>query len=265
MKKVLLILGVLAVLVVVGLAVLVGSADAVVKNAVETLGSEATQAPVAVNDVELSLTEGSGAVRGVTVGNPEGFETPSAFELGEIRVVLDTSTVTSDTIVVKEIVIDSPQVTYEWSLGGSNIATIQENVDAFTAKYSIPDTGKGKGKGKKPPSDDTASAPKKDDDGTKLIIEDLRITGGRANVSASFLGGKKLGADLPEVHLTDLGKGEGGITPEELTARIISELSDVVTIAVDALGLDGLAKGVTDAVEDAVDGAVEGVKDLFGK
>ena len=80
--------------------------------------------------MELDLTSGKGALRGLKVGNPEGFETPSAFQLGAISIKVDTGATSGEKIVISEIVIDKPDVTYELGGGGSNIDAIQKNVDA---------------------------------------------------------------------------------------------------------------------------------------
>ena len=121
----------LAVVVVAAVVFLFASLDSLVEAAIEEIGSEATQASVRLDEAEISPTSGAGALRGLTVGNPKGFKTKSAFELGEVSIKLDIGTVTEDTIVIKEIVIDGPQVTYEIGPDGTNIDAIKKNVNAF--------------------------------------------------------------------------------------------------------------------------------------
>ena len=76
-------------------------------------------------DVEISATSGKGALRGLVVGNPAPFKTESALNLGEISVSINPTTITGGTIVIKEIVIGSPEITYELDSRGSNIDAIQ--------------------------------------------------------------------------------------------------------------------------------------------
>lgn len=71
------------------MVVLVSNLDSIIKTAVEEVGSEATQAKVTLSEVEISADEGKAALRGFSVSNPAGFETPSAFKLGEVAVTLD--------------------------------------------------------------------------------------------------------------------------------------------------------------------------------
>jgi uncharacterized protein involved in outer membrane biogenesis len=254
-KKVVIVLLILAALGVAGVLVLLGSLDAIVKAGVERIGSDATLAPVTLDAVDISPQTGKGALRGFQLGNPEGFATDAAIRLGEIRVHVDTSTLASDTIVVKEVLISGPEITYEISgLGNeSNIAAIRANVDAYMKRLlgdSAPESG----------SDEASSS-----GGKKIVIEKLRIEKGRIHVSATFLAGQKVGAELPPVELTDLGKDEGGLSPEATGVKILEALTKGVGNAVSALDLGKLAKGVKKGVEDAVDGVLEGAKGIFGK
>lgn len=252
MKKILIVLAILAVVAVGGALVLLGSLDSLVKSGVEKIGSDATQAPVTLDQADISLQSGKGSLRGFTLGNPEGFATDSAIRLGEITVELDTSSVTSDTIVIKSVLISGPEITYEVSGMGneSNIAAIQANVDAYMKRMM----------GESQPSGGGTGGDK--GGGKKIVIESLRIEKGQINVSATFLAGQKVGAALPPLTMTDIGKDEGGLSPEAVGAKILDALLSGVGEAVAGLSLDKLKDGVKKGVEDAVGGAVKG---LFGK
>ena len=52
-----------------------------VKKAVETYGPEALGAEVKVEEVEIGLFRGTANVRGLVVGNPEGYKEPNAIEM----------------------------------------------------------------------------------------------------------------------------------------------------------------------------------------
>jgi len=97
------------VLLVVGLGVVLVAAlviflftglGAAIRAAVEGVGSRATQTEVSLLYADVSLTSGEGTLKKLVVGNPKGYSTPSAIELGEIHVQIDTSTVTSDTVLI---------------------------------------------------------------------------------------------------------------------------------------------------------------------
>ena len=255
-------LGVVIAVAVVAVVFLFSSLDSLIKEAVEKYGTEIIQAEVRLNKVEIDATSGQGGLRGLKIGNPKGFETPSAFELGGVGVKLDIGSVTEDTIVIKEIVISKPQVTYELGTGGSNIDAIRNNIDAYVKAH-----GGGTGGGAK----------KESGEGPKLVIENLYVRGGTVSVSANIplMKGKKMTAPLPDIHLKDIGKEEKGATPGEVAEEVLAEVGKSISGAMSGIGvgatldslqdsLAGAAKGVTDAVSgagDTVKGAVSGAGD----
>ena len=254
--------GVVVLAIVGGVFYVLSSLDTLIKDAVETYGSDVTKAEVKLAEVDLDLTSGKGALRGLMVGNPEGFETPSAFQLGAISVMVDIGATSGDKIVITEIVIDKPDVTYELGGGGSNIDAIQKNVDAYMAQF-------GGGGGKPAAKKDAAG------EGPKLIIENLYVRGGTVNVSATILAGKTMTAPLPDIHLKDIGKEDDGASPAEVANEVLTSISDGATKAVAGLGigktldslkqsLEGATKGGTDALKKSVEGATGSIKEGAG-
>ncbi len=269
------VVGAVIVVVVVVFAFVLSNLDALVKEAVEKVGSDSTQARVSLDKVEISLKSGSGTLDGLKVGNPKGFQTPSAFELGRISVAIDTAKSGAEVVVIKEIVINRPKVTYELAGTASNVNAIKKNVDAYAKQFS-------------------SGGAKKGGDGPKLIIDNLYIKGGQVGVSAAFLKGKALSAPLPDVHLKDIGKKEKGADPAAVAQKVIDSMTQGATSAVGALGLDkmmgdaakaageaakAMQQGAGDAAKAAKEGAEsvgkalekgageagEGLKKLFGK
>jgi len=247
MRIILIALGV-AVVGAVGVFVFVlSSLDGLIKDAVETHGSRITKAKVTLASVDIDLTSGRGALRGLTIGNPEGFETPNAFELGAISITIDTSTVADDTVVIKEIVIEGPVITYELGADGSNIDAIQRNVDEFMAQFGGGGSSESSG-----------------GEGPKLVIEDLYIRGGAVNVSASFLGGKSLGSDLPDIHLEDIGREGDGATPAEVAEQVIAAITAGTTSAISGLGLEEMMGSAGEMLEGVAAGAGEMLEGVTG-
>ncbi len=243
-------IGIVAALVVVVAAAVIflfASLDTLIEAAVEDIGSEATQARVELDQAEISPTSGVGVLRSLTVGNPKGFKTPIAFKLGEISVKLDIATVTEDVIVIKEIIISKPQVTYEIGPDGTNIDAIKKNVNDFAGEEKT-EAKKSGGKS----------------EGPKIIIEHLYIRGGKVNVSASALGGKTLTAPLPNLHLTDIGKEEGGTGPGEAIEEVIDALTKSIGKSVATLNLDSVLGIVEGGAKGAVGAIEEGVKGVGG-
>jgi len=243
MKKILIGLAVVVLLAVVGGYFVFSNLGGIIKAAVEDYGSEATQASVTLDSVDLDVTSGKAGLNGFVVGNPSGFETESAFKLGSIAVQVDPSSINSDTILINSVAITNPKVTYELVKGGSNIDAIQKNVDAYAKKF---------GAGGSSSSSSSGGEEK------KIVIEKLTITGGEVSVAADFLGGKEMGSKLPTITLTDIGKDSGGATPAEVIQKVIDSMTQGVGSAIGSLDLDGLAKGATDQAKKALEGVTSG-------
>jgi hypothetical protein len=58
--------------------------------------------------VDIELTSGRGALRGFRVTNPSGFSDDDAFKFDEVSVAIDISSINSDPIVNREVVIAGP-------------------------------------------------------------------------------------------------------------------------------------------------------------
>ena len=222
------IIGGLIVIVIIAVAVLVSNLDSIIKAGVEKFGPEMTGATVTLEAVEISARSGEGRLAGLTVGNPAGFKTESAFRLGEISIKIDVKSIAGDTIVIREIVIKAPEITYELGNGSNNLDTLKRNVEAFiAAKTGKSSAGDGAGGG-----DNAGNSASKAGGGKNLIIESLVIEDGRVNVSAVFLGGRSLGVTLPAIRLKDLGKKEGGVPAGEIAAEILARINANVKEAV---------------------------------
>jgi hypothetical protein len=244
------VLGIL-ILVAIGLYFLLSSLDSIVESAVEKYGSEMTQAKVELDEVKIELTSGKGALRGLSVGNPSGFKSERALNLGELGLELDVGSVTKDTVVIKEISIMAPEVTYEFGLKESNLDALKQNVDAY-------------GKGESKPAEK-----KPDEEGKKMVIEHLYIRNGKVIVSATELQGKTASASLPDIHLIDIGKKTGGATAAEVAEQVLAAISREAARAAAKTEIGGLidkAKGgAAGAIGGAAKEAPSGLKGLFGK
>jgi len=202
------------------------SRDALVKQAIERFGPEITGVSVTVKRVKLEPTQGKGAIYGLEVGNPAGYGAPRAFTLGEMRLAIDFSTVTSEVIHIKEIVIDAPVITYERGPGGNNLEAIQRNIESKTG------------------------APKKADSspGKKFVIDNLYVR----NAKAQF--GETLSLPVPDLHLRDVGKQSNGASAGEIVKQVWGSLAGSAT---------NLSSRALEGVKGGAKSAVEGVRGLF--
>ena len=62
--------------------------DGAVKKAVETIGPQVTKVDVKLDSVSISILSGSGKIKGLVLGNPEGFKSKSSISLGKVSLGL---------------------------------------------------------------------------------------------------------------------------------------------------------------------------------
>ncbi|HTV41245.1 MAG TPA: hypothetical protein VMF08_11760 [Candidatus Sulfotelmatobacter sp.] len=182
----------------------------IVKTAVNTYGPRLTQTTVRVDSVDLSLLTGSARVKGLAVGNPEGYKTPHSITAGLIAVGLNPMSVFSRKIVIRSVRVESPDITFEGGLEGNNLSQILDNVNS---------TGQGGGT----LSTNAAATPKSE---KKYEVDDLVISGAKVQVIINGIGmSHPQVIPLPNIHLTDMGTGGDGITAADLTRQVLSAIS----------------------------------------
>jgi len=238
------------VLLVAGLGVLYMSLNRVIRSAVENYGPQATKSEITLGSVNVSPFSGNASLSNLVVGNPQGFKTPSAFKLGAMRMSLDVRSLLSDRVAIREVVITAPEVTYEPGPGGSNLAVLQKNVDAYTGGGGpAPSPGAQKG-------------------GKAVTIDRLRIEKATLNVSAIPLKGEPLTLALPDIELKDIGKGGQGASLADVLERVLEEVNRQAAKAVANVDLKGLAekaKKEAEGAAGAAGGIGEKLKGIFGK
>ena len=220
MKKV--VLGAILVLLItigIGVYYLLSNLDSIVKSAIETYGSEATQTSVKVADVKIVLQDGSGAIHGLTVGNPQGFDTPQAFSLGQIATQIDLNSLSGDVPVIEHITIRAPEVFYELNeKGQNNLDKLKNNLQSGASSSSSSSASKG-----------SSSEP-------RLIIRKLVFADGSIHARVVPLD-KKYELKLPDILLNDLG-GKTGATPSQIASQVVSILTERALVEIKKKGLD---------------------------
>jgi hypothetical protein len=255
MKKLAVVFGGLFVVTVVALIVVYNMLGGIVQKGVETVGPKATGVPVSLAGVDISLFSGKAGLDGFVIDNPQGFTDNKAFELGKVRTQVDIGSVMSDVIVVKSILVDGSKISWEgW--GGDNHRKIMENIKKFAGTSEKAD----------------AKAEKSSGPAKKVIVEDFLFQ----NSSVNFvMGGQEVATvKLPDVHMTDVGKADGGQDiqkiVEQLYAQIFSGMSGAIAsnkqLLTKSLGdLTGKGEEVLKAGQDALGGATGGTADKVQK
>jgi len=243
------------VLIIVAILVLGLSLDSVIKAGVEKVGPMATGTDVRLKDVDISILSGKGELNGIVIGNPAGFKSASAFSLNKVRVALDVQSVFSDKIIIDEIYIDAPEVTYETGGKGTNINTIMKNINSFSGSQ-----------GSTASKESAAGA---EGEGPKIQINNLIVKNGKVNLSLSTpLGGQGTSMALADIHLKDIGKEGGGATMADAFKKIFAAVNKNVGTAVSGSLKDmtgDVQKAAEGEVQKSVGGAFDKVKGIFGK
>ncbi len=232
--------------------VLVGlSLNALVKSGIETMGPQVLGVPVTLEDVDIALLSGKNMRAGLTqlvIKNPEGYKTAFAVSLPDIRVHVDRNSLLTDTVIVEEMLIVAPAMTFEWSLRGSNLGTIQENL-----KRNTRSGGNGREKGEK------HEEPEKTIHIKKVIVKD-------AIINVSFTGGQSevVQLPLPDLELRDIGNPSGGTTFSQASAVIFDEIYGAIIKAVMKSGIL-LPQGVEQLGKSLGKMGKELLQELLGK
>lgn len=251
MKK--LFLGVVIVLVVliVVVVIVVGfSLGTIVKTGMETVGTKITQVSIKVDAVNLSLLTGSARVKGLVVGNPEGYKTPQAISVGSAAVGVNPFSVLSDKIVVRSVRVEAAEITFEGGLAGNNLSKIMQNVNAGSKSGG--------------PASTNTTARAGNESGRRIEVDDFLITGAIVHVNLTGMSGEETTLPLPDIHLTNLGKGNAGITAADLTRRVLGAIT-TATIKVVASATTDIGKGSGKAVGEGMNKITSGVGGLFKK
>ena len=209
-KKILIGVGVLVLIIVIGVMVLMGNLNGIVKGIIEKVGTSVTGVPVMVGVVDIKISEGSAAIRQLTVANPEGFSAKPMLDFGELAVKLDVKGK-----IINHVKIASPHILFEQKGKTSNFQTLQENMATDDPKEE------------KPAAEEPAPA---EGEPTILQIDLIEIIDAQvAVVSDLFEGTKNL--TIPLIKFENLkGTGEeiGKQVISQLTAQIIEEVTNQV-------------------------------------
>lgn len=255
MKKILLII-VLLIVAVIGAALyfVFTNLDAIVKAAIENVGSQTTQTAVRVEKVKITLSDGAGAISGLTIANPKGFEARNAFSLGAIETQIDLNSLAKGPITIDKVLVSKPQVFYELNKDRqSNLNQLYKNIAA---------SGSGGGGTKKP-------AAKSDE--PKLIIRHFQLADATVEANVVPLN-KKLALKLPTIDLKDLG-GKNGATPSEISKQVLDTITQRAIAAVKQAGIDEKVQALKSEAQQKLDTkksevesrTKEKLKNLLGK
>ncbi len=248
-RKILFIVGVVVLLVIVGLVALFLNLSSVVKRGVETMAPKILGVPVTIESFGLSLMSGKIEIDGFIVGNPAGYTDEYAFKLEKMMIEIVPSSLFSDNIHVKKVLIEGADFKYETKFTESNISVIKGNIDKFSKKKE-----EGAGTETQTPADKKTAKPK------KFIIDEFVMSNNTVGLKANLLG-QGVGSDipLPSIKLENIGKDENGVTIGKVVCKLFDEISAAIIEAV-----SDVAGGInTNKIEKKLDSVIDDIKKLF--
>jgi len=246
-------------------------ANSALRVAIETAGTKALNVGVSVGGVDLSILSGKLGIENITINNPPDYKHEKLLELSRANISVDTGSLLSDTVNIKDIRLDGAKIVLEQrGISGNNL---QDIIKQLPEKQDQPSESPGK----------------------KLHIDTLEITNTQVSVKLLPVPGKvdTIPIKLSTIKMTDLGNDDdldtvtltrkillaiaGGIAqqgadilPDEMIGSLVSELANIgalpgALIDTGAKILDAgsdVGKGVTDIGKDAGTGVIKGVEDV---
>lgn len=219
--------------------------------------SYALQVDVQVGDIRLRPFEGQFEIGDLVIGNPEGFNTRSAFQVRRATVTADLASFRTDEPTIQLIDIQEPKVTLEKGLRTSNLEELINNASRFQSGESATE---------EPAPEEAPSAAKK-----KLRIEKVVIDGTEVALSAPILQGQEVVFPVTRIELNDIGKDKEGvgiaeflkITIERILTAALSQGSDVIPKGFNTF--TDVGGQTVEGVKEGLSGAADGLKGLLNR
>jgi len=247
-KTLWIVLGSVAGLIVVVLLVVILGLDTWVRLGVEVGGSRVLGVKMRLDGASVSLLRGRIALKGLDIGNPEGFNSPDLVKADLIRVGAVTSSLFKNDIHLTEVTLDGPEFTYEYVNGKSNVQALLDKLESGAKP-------KEEGKPKKEPA--------------RLKIDRLHITNAKIHV---VMMNTRVNAGMPDLDIANIADENGNGVPADQVAKVIlnrllEQMTDSVgNTAKEAAGqLETGVKQLGDSLKESGGKLGEGMKKLFGK
>ena len=232
------------------------SLESIVQTVVHKYGSQVTGTEVNLDGFKLSLLKGEVEINNLTVANPENYSQPNIMSVGRVAVKVNLKSVLSDTIVVENVEIEKPEITYELlSLTQNNLSQLLDNIKKNTASGS---------KEKEPaaePAETTAEPEVKD--GKKVVVDHLLVSGGNINLAASIAGhSASASVPLPTIEMKDIGreKNKNGASVVETLSAVLQKIFSTAYETV----VNSKLADMKNAAEESLNNVVEGIKEKSG-
>ncbi|MEO0514734.1 MAG: hypothetical protein AAF086_05495 [Planctomycetota bacterium] len=249
---------VLITLVVVGVVVLYFSLNGIIKNVVQTQGSQATGVATTLNSVNLNPFAGALTLNEFNLANPEGFTNPTLFNLGEADVQVQLGTaISGDEVVIDRVYVDGAEVVVAFENGKLNVTELLKQIQENAGPTEDTDA----------PADD---APAGEGEGKGILIKDMKITNTKVRGELSLIPGTPpvaVNFVIANIEETDFREADTGAVIGYAIETIMLNAAQGLGDSVEGLGdlVGGLGDLGVDAVGQAGDAATKAIDDVGKK
>lgn len=233
--------------------------ESIVKTAVNKYGSQITGTDVKLGGFYLSPLNGEVKLSKLTVANPKGYAQPYILSLGEVYVKLNIKSLAKPLIVVEQVRVSEPEVTYELrNVTNNNVSDLLANINKNTASAE-----------KEVQKATESSTEEKSSSGKKVAVDLVKVSGGQVNIAASIAGhGTSAGIPLPDIELKGIGRekadsGKGIVETVTLILKKILNTSYETVVNKGLGGLKDLSLDGVKAMEDTANSLKEEAKGLL--
>ena len=213
---------------------------------------------VAFDRLSIEPLKGLVQIDNLQIGNPQGFAHDNLATIAQFRLDIDPDSIQTDTLLIEDILIDTPRIAYERQISTDNIKALQLSIEAALSKRGdIMDEAEPEAIPEPEPAATDEPAPAEQ----KVIIEHLLVQNGMVSAKLSALPSAPI--PLPDIERSDMGKEEGGLGRTDALANlgtlfydsIIGAVSSITGFAGDALkGIGTLTLGtLVPTTDDARD------------
>jgi len=212
----------IVILIIAGIFLTVGmTIDGIVKSGIEDAGSDILKTEVEVDDIDISLFDGSATMDGFIVYNPEGFSDEAALSLKGIEIKLDIRSLFSETIIVNEIHVKNPEISFEQVKTKVNLRELSNNISLGSDEESE----------------------------KKLVIEKFILEEGSVTISSELEKERTVDASIDRIEINDIGKS-GSNSVQQAMREI---LEPIIKNAISEAVKSGLLDQLENAVQDLID------------
>jgi hypothetical protein len=208
-------------------------ADSATKAAIESAGTKALNVGVTVQDVDLSIIGGKIGLQNLMIDNPPGYQQQKLLKLKDAGVAVQTKSLLSDTVRIKEIKLDGANIFIEQKGLSNNLQDLIKSM----------------------PKQDKPS-------GKKLHIDNLEITNITANVKLLPLPGK---ADVVTLKLSAIKMANLGSDNKLDLATLTGQIILAIAKGIAEQGIGVLPEDMIDRMTSTLGKALDLSTSIFGE